>query len=513
MQEYTSEQKQALIKKAPKWAFNPYAASHSAYRHLAEPRDEKTQDNFYWLAHINKASLLINTSEGLLDQKYAKPFAKGLQTVIDNANHGGPRPQNIVEFEPYWIAEAGPEVSRIHAGRSSQDMLTTTSMAIMRQSLLDLLQNVTQVMQHLSRLAEENKLTIAPAYTNGVAAQPTSYGHYLHAFLEAFGRDVERIRFYYQHVNRCAMGSMVLNGTGWPLDRERMAKYLGFDEIFYNCYDATQVYTLEYSAEAAAVCNTIALHVSNFIADVMQQYAQPRPWILLQEGGKNTYVSSAMPQKRNPGILNSTRTKASSIIGDSTSAVVRAHNVPPGMADARGTDLTLLVWETQDLLHDFNDILSALKVNPKRSLEELNLDWTASQEIADRLMREDNVPFRIGHHVASDIVGYARAHDIRPLDFPYEVAKKIYRDNVKQFNLPEVPEEFPFDEEKFKDTLNPMQIVQRRAVKGGPQLPELEKMLKAAQEEIAANQKWHDEQQQHINEAITKLDSDFAKLL
>ncbi|MFX5476460.1 hypothetical protein ABTD55_21315, partial [Acinetobacter baumannii] len=81
--------------------------------------------------------------------------------------------------------------------------------------------------------------------------------------------------------------------------------------------------------------SSIALHAGAFIQDVMTQYAQPRPWILLQEGGANTYVSSAMPQKRNPGLLNSTRRDASMVIAEGMGVAIVAHNIPPGMSDAK----------------------------------------------------------------------------------------------------------------------------------------------------------------------------------
>jgi len=507
-----TEEQQQQIAKAPKWAYNPYAESHTAYLRNNDVT-KPAEDYFYWLSQMNKASIIINSEEGLLDKKYAVPFAQGLHTVIKNGNTGGPRPQNIVEFEPYLIAEAGPEASRIHAGRSSQDMLTTASMAIMRQALLDLSAAVISIAETLNELAEKNKETIIPAYTNGVAAQPTSYGHYLHAFIEGFCRDQDRIQEYYQRVNRCALGSMVLNGTGWPLNRDRLASCLGFDEVFENCYDATQIYTLEYAAETAAVCSVIALHVSNFIADIMQQYAQTRPWILLQEDGTSTYVSSAMPQKRNPGILNSTRTKASSILGDCTGAVIRAHNIPSGMADARGVDLTLLVWETTNLLQEFHHILTAIHINPQRSLEELNLDWTASQEVADLLMRKYNIPFRIGHHVASNIVDFARKNNLYPTNFPYKEACRIYKNYTATIDIIDIPKVFPMDEYEFKTTLDPTAIVQHRAVKGGPQLPELKRMLTESIRKIKDYKLWHDQKSTAIAIAKKNLEAAFQKLL
>lgn len=156
----------------------------------------------------------------------------------------------------------------------------------------------------------------------------------------------------------------------------------------------------------------------------MQQYAQPRPWVLLKEGGGNTYVSSAMPQKRNPGILNSCRTDASTLLGMSVEAMFRSHNIPAGMADGRLNGARDIMPQATKVLSGMDRILNNLVIHPDRSLEELNLDWTCSQEIADELMKNHGIPFREGHHFASEIVTYARAHDITPRDFRYETAKK-----------------------------------------------------------------------------------------
>lgn len=85
------------------------------------------------------------------------------------------------------------------------------------------------------------------------------------------------------------MGTTVLNGTSWPLNRQRMSDYLGFKAPVENAYDAGQFKSNDETVELASVLTSIALHVATFIEDLSVQYAQPRPWILLQEGGENTY--------------------------------------------------------------------------------------------------------------------------------------------------------------------------------------------------------------------------------
>ncbi len=478
----------------------------------ASAADVPTHDNFYWIGQINKASMVINSSEGLLTPEEAADFARSLEKVLsDGDKPGAKRPASVIAFEPYLIEAAGAEVTKVHAGRSSQDMLTACREARMREQILNLSSALDSMSASLLKLAEEQQETIVPNYTNGVAAQPNSYGHYLLAYVNAFSRDSQRLHDYYGRLNRSPMGTTVLNGTSWPLNRERMAEYLGFDDIAYNAYDAVQVYTTENAVEAGAVVTSVALHIGTFIEDIMQQYAQPRPWILLQEGGDNTYVSSAMPQKRNPGILNRVRTAASTTLGDATGTIFRAHNIPPGMVDPRSDDGIKMVERATKMVKDFEKIIKALRISPERAKEELNLDWTASQELADILMRQYGIPFRIGHHFASEMVGYARLNGLTPLTFPYTDAQRIYRETVS--GQADAPADLPLDEAAFKAALDPVSIVKNRATKGGPQTSEMAVMIKKAHGQLAENQQWSNTQNAKIAAAEARLNRDFANLI
>ena len=205
----------------------------------------------------------------------------------------------MISFEPLLIKAAGEDVTLLHAGRSSQDMHATYRSAILRDKLLELADQLNQTSATLVALAGRHAATIVPNYTNGVAAQSNSYGHYLLGQATGLLRDAQRIREAYVRIDRSPMGTTVLNGTSWPLDRERMARYLGFEALVDNAYDAAQISSMDQPVEAASIVASIALRTGNFVEDVMTQYAQSRPWILLEEGGGNTYVSSAMPQKRN----------------------------------------------------------------------------------------------------------------------------------------------------------------------------------------------------------------------
>src|SRR5690606_2945084 len=134
-----------------------------------------------------------------------------------------------------------------------------------REDLLKLAEQLHKTSTSLVDLAERHAGTIVPNYTNGVAAQPNSYGHYLLGHAAGLQRDAQRIREAYTRIDRSAMGTTVLNGSSWPLNRDRMAAYLGFSATVENAYDASQIASMEHPVEAGAVVTSIALHTGHFV--------------------------------------------------------------------------------------------------------------------------------------------------------------------------------------------------------------------------------------------------------
>ena len=197
------------------------------------------RDEFFWLSTINKATVVVNRAEGLIRDDTAKLAARGIRAVEEAAaTDSEKRVKTYIKYEPLLIAATSPEVTLIHAGRSSQDMLSTVRMAIDRDEALCFAHAFDAVLEKLIALAEAHRDTIVPNYTNGVAAQPNSYGHYLLGFIHAFLRDRERLDQCLARYDSSSMGATVLNGTGWPLNRAKMAEVLGFAAPVTNAFDA-----------------------------------------------------------------------------------------------------------------------------------------------------------------------------------------------------------------------------------------------------------------------------------
>ncbi|KAG1174471.1 hypothetical protein G6F35_016656 [Rhizopus arrhizus] len=130
-------------------------------------------------------------------------------------------------------------------------MHATYRSAILRDKLLELADQLNKTSTTLVELAAKHAGTIVPNYTNGVAAQPNSYGHYLLGQAAGLARDAQRIREAYVRIDRSPMGTTVLNGTSWPLDRKRMAQYLGFEALVDNAYDASQISSMDQPVETS----------------------------------------------------------------------------------------------------------------------------------------------------------------------------------------------------------------------------------------------------------------------
>jgi argininosuccinate lyase len=470
----------------------------------------KAHDEFYWLGRINMATTVMTVEEGIVPRALARQIAEGVAHSIRQADQpGGKRPTDVLQIERIISDRAGPEATLIHAGRSRQDMLASVRVMRLRDEVLDTAGALLAARQELLEIASRNVETFIPAYTNGVQAQPVTYAHYLLAFSDSFARDSQRIRELYARLNLSPMGTSVLANSSWPLNRIRLADLLGFDHLVTNSYDAGQIITYDVPIEAAGIASSMAIRVGAMMADVHTQYHQTRPWLLLDTGA--TYTSSAMPQKQNPGVIMGVRSKASDVVAAAHWVTLRAHNVAPGMVDYKDA------WQaprtfvlTVDMLNQFVSVLKALRIDPKRSLEELNGDWTTSSELADTLQRVNQIPFRVGHRFASAVVTYAKENNLKPGEFPYSKAVQLYAAATSEFSIPQA--QFPLDEAAFKATLSAETMVRTRVGIGGPQPEEVKRMLGLSQDALLADSAWLDERNAKLAAAQAKLNQAFQKL-
>jgi argininosuccinate lyase len=467
-------------------------------------------DNFYWLGEFNKASTVMVVEQGIVPRDLGAKIASGVAKVIeDGEKPGAKRPGDYLQYEPLIVAHAGPDATRMHSGRSRQDILSTTRRVMMRERALELVESMNAARDRMVALAAKHVDTIVPAYTNGVQAQPITYGHYLLGFAAAFDRHAERVRQSYARLNLSPMGSAALGTSSFPINRPRLAELLGFDGVAENSYDANQIAPMDTSAEMANDASIAALTVGSFVEDIHTQYHQTSPWLLIQEGDL-TGTSSIMPQKRNPNILNTLRLQASTVVGDAQAYTIQAHNVTPGMPDYKREKAQQTLEDASQMFRELASLLDGLIVNKERALDEVNAEYSTTTELADVLQREADVPFRIGHHFASELVTYGRDHKLRPAQIPFAEAQRIYAEAGKKFDLKDA--RLPLTEARFRASLSAEGMVNSSQGLGGPQPAEVRRMLEAETRHVAADKEWAAQQRAKLRSAAARLDAAFAGL-
>ena len=467
-------------------------------------------DAFHWLCEINKASAVMTVERGIVPRSLAAPITRAIAEVAGGGSKpGAERPGDYLKVEALLIAAGGPDVTRVHSGRSRQDINASFGRLFLREDLLATLAALNGARDALLTLAEAHADAIVPAYTWGVQAQPTAFGHWLGAYAAALARTAERIRQTYARVNLCPLGSAALGTSSFPVDRPRLAELLGFDGVAENSFDATQISAVDLRAEACHVASVAALTIGMLIADITQQYAQVRPWLVLEQGAQ-TGVSSIMPQKRNPSGLVWLRKLASSVASGATVFAFHAHNVASGMHDYKPEGPDPLLSNTERMFNDLAVLLQSLRFNAERALEEVNAEYSTTTELADVLQRDADVPFRAGHHFASELVTHGRANHLRPGEIPYAEAQRLYAQTAAAFGLPVV---LPLTEQAFRRALSAEGMVVANQGMGGPQPAEVTRMLIGYRDGLASDGDWMAAARHSLEQAAVKRDTAFAALL
>lgn len=407
------------------------------------------------------------------------------------------------------IAAGGPDVTRMHSGRSRQDIGATRNRLFQRMQVLTTLAALNNTRAALLDMAAKHPNAIVPAYTVGVQAQPISFGHYILAFTEALERNAERLRRAFVNVNRSPLGAAALGTSSFPVNRPRLAELLGFDGIVENSLDANQIAPIDTGVELVSVASAAALTVGTLISDLEAQYRMTTPWLTLEEG-ELTGTSSIMPQKRNPNALHSVRVGASEVLGISTTYLFKAHNVPHGLGDYKGSEPVDALNRMARTLNNLTAVVKQLNFNAQRALDEVDDDYATTTELADILQRDADVPFRVGHHFASELVNFGRRDKLRPRDIPYAQARMIYTEAAKHFRIENA--QLPLSEAQFRKSLTAENMVQSARVIGGPQPDEVQRMLAAQRTALKTDREWLESERGKLDDASRKLDKAFAAL-
>ncbi len=219
------------------------------------------RDPFSWLSAINQASAVMVVEQAIVPRPLGARIAAAVAAVTAAGDQpGAQRSGNYLIVERALIEAGGPDVTRLHAGRSRQDIGATIQRLSMRDDLLAAFAALAEARASLLAMAARHAHAIVPAYTWGVQAQPISFGHYILAYAEALTRTAERMTQAYARLNRSPLGAAALGTSSFPVDRPRLAALLGFDGVVENSFDANQLSPIDGGAELVGIAAAGAAH-------------------------------------------------------------------------------------------------------------------------------------------------------------------------------------------------------------------------------------------------------------
>lgn len=300
----------------------------------------------------------------------------------------------------------GSVAGKLHTARSRNDQVIT-DFKLWSMENAKLLQNeLKDLIEEFLTKAEQNVETYMPGFTHLQVAQPVTFGHHLMAYVEMLARDLSRVDDYIKRHNKCPLGSSALAGTGFNIDREYVAKELGFDGVTKNSMDT--VGSRDFAIELVFICSMIATNLSRFAEELVIWTSHGYKFVNISD--HFTTGSSIMPQKRNPDAAELIRAKPGRIIGSLNTLLI----ICKGLTLTYSKDMQEdkeptfdAVENTHLVLNVFTGMIKELEVNKQNMYNALQGGFPTATDIADWCVREIKMPFREAHHVSGSIVKLA----------------------------------------------------------------------------------------------------------
>jgi argininosuccinate lyase len=319
------------------------------------------------------------------------------------------------------VGDAG---KRLHTGRSRNDQVATDVRLWLRGEIDRLAPLLVEMQRALVAAAEPHTETILPGYTHLQVAQPVSFAHHLLAYVEMFARDAERLADVRKRVNRLPLGAAALAGTSYPLDRERVARTLGFDAVCANSLDA--VSDRDFALEFAAWAAITMVHVSRLAEEIVLWMSQNFGFIDLAD--RYCTGSSIMPQKRNPDVAELARGKTGRVVGHLMGLLTLMKGQPLTYNKDNQEDKEPL-FDTVDTLaatlRIMAEMVGGIVVKPEAMALAAKKGYATATDLADYLVNK-GLPFRDAHEVVARVVKFALARGVDLAELPLDMLKTFH---------------------------------------------------------------------------------------
>ena len=362
-------------------------------------------------AHDIKGSLehaAMLASVGILTAEELTKISDGLIGILDDINSGkldfDENAEDIHMFiEATLTARIGDAGKKLHTARSRNDQVALDLRLYMRDKANEIIELLKKLTETVLDKAKENTDAIMPGYTHLQRAQPITFAQHLLAYCMMFSRDITRISDAVKRMNYSPLGSAALAGTTYPIDRDMVAKSLGFDGVTMNSIDG--VSDRDYCIELEAAFATVMMHLSRFSEEIILWSSWEFKFVELDDA--YTTGSSIMPQKKNPDMAELVRGKTGRVYGDLMATLTMLKGIPLAYNKDMQEDKEAIfdsVETVKKCIEVFIPMIATMTALKDNMYSAAKRGFINATDLADYLTKR-GLPFRTAYKIVGTIVG------------------------------------------------------------------------------------------------------------
>tara|TARA_Y100000588_G_scaffold111275_1_gene122025 strand:+ start:3244 stop:4644 length:1401 start_codon:yes stop_codon:yes gene_type:complete len=332
----------------------------------------------------------------------------------------------------------GEPAKKLHTGRSRNDQVATDLRLFLMRNIDQMLNLIMLTQKEIIKLAKRNHDAIMPGFTHTQIAQPVTLGHHLMAWNEMLERDYWRFSDVRKRTSILPLGSSALSGNSYGLDREKMAKRLGFDSVSNNSMDS--VSDRDFVVEFLSAASLLGIHLSKINEEIIIWSSSQFSYIELSE--EFCTGSSIMPQKKNPDIAELLRGSASRPVSYLVGILSLIKNLPLTYNRDLQEDKHFLfngVDYCLNSLEVFSLMIQGLKPNLNKMKSDCDKGHITATELADYLVSK-GMTFRAAHKKTGEIVANADKENLQLHELTLDALKKrckLIEEDVFERLIPE----------------------------------------------------------------------------
>lgn len=321
----------------------------------------------------------------------------------------------------------GPAAGRLHTARSRNDQVATDFKLFVRQASEEIINLLLGLSKSFTFQAQKNIDVIMPGYTHLQTAQPVLFSHHMMAYFQMLKRDISRFQDLLSRSGDCPLGSCALGGTSFDIDRTYTAKALGFKEASVNSMDS--VSDRDFAIEFLFCVSMVATHLSRIGEELVIWMSKEFDFIKLPDN--LTSGSSIMPQKKNPDGAELIRGKSGRIIGNLVSLLITIKGLTLTYSKDMQEDKEPVFDSYENItlcIEIASQMIAGMNINQDKMLISSVAGFSTATDLADKLVKEHNLPFREAHHITGQIVKFAESNNIQLHEINKNDISEIFAD-------------------------------------------------------------------------------------